>query len=454
MANLVTVPGVELIRTGKWNISTGEWEVTPDLITAAIDAHTAGVLRKPVIRLGHNDPRFTGDPAVGYVDNLRASADGHMLLGDLVGVPQWLADIMASAYPDRSVEGLYDYTAPDGSEHPFVLTGLALLGATRPGVESLKSLQDVARLYDVAAAGGGHGTPVMTVPTGSGVWSGFVGAFPTLPNSVPLTDPLKTPVGQAFAADKKPYGDVTYADPGYQSDGKKRYPLDTKDHVRAAWSYINMPRNAGKYSKGQLARVKSKIRAAAKRLGIEIQAAAVAGTGKGAVMASLKEEIAQRLGIAADADDGVILAGLDEALAEVADDAGGGDAGGGAAPPAEPTTQQIAAAAEKAGLVLVDSEQYKTTVAAVVELQKVEAARRREQDEQFIDTAIVQGKIAPASREHHLKLLEVDRDGHRQVLASLPEGLLPVKETGHSVGQEAVDNNDELLYSSLFPEGV
>jgi hypothetical protein len=43
---------------------------------------------------------------------------------------------------------------------------------------------------------------------------------------------------------KKPYGDVTYADPGYQKDGKKRYPLDTEAHCRAAWSYINMPKNA------------------------------------------------------------------------------------------------------------------------------------------------------------------------------------------------------------------
>ncbi len=160
MPNLVTVPGVELMRTGTWNISTGEWSVTPELITAAIRAHQANVLRKPVIRLGHNDPRFSGDPAVGYIDNVRASEDGSTLLGDLVGVPQWLADIMPSAYPDRSIEGLYDYTAPDGSSHEFVLTGLALLGATRPGVESLRSLQDVARLYDIAAAGRIGGTAI------------------------------------------------------------------------------------------------------------------------------------------------------------------------------------------------------------------------------------------------------------------------------------------------------
>lgn len=72
--------------------------------------------------------------------------------------------------------------------------------------------------------------------------------------------------------DKKPYGDVDYADPGYQKDGKKRYPLDTKEHVKAAWSYINMPKNAEKYTSEQLSKIKSKIKAAAKKFGIELDA--------------------------------------------------------------------------------------------------------------------------------------------------------------------------------------
>lgn len=68
---------------------------------------------------------------------------------------------------------------------------------------------------------------------------------------------------------KKPYGDVSYADPGYQADNKKRYPLDSEAHCRAAWSYINMPKNAGKYSAEQLARIKGRIRAAGKKYGID-----------------------------------------------------------------------------------------------------------------------------------------------------------------------------------------
>jgi HK97 family phage prohead protease len=68
---------------------------------------------------------------------------------------------------------------------------------------------------------------------------------------------------------KEPYGDVTYADPGYQDDGKKRYPLDSEEHCRAAWSYINMSKNVAKYSADQLKRIKARIMASGKRYDIE-----------------------------------------------------------------------------------------------------------------------------------------------------------------------------------------
>lgn len=60
----------------------------------------------------------------------------------------------------------------------------------------------------------------------------------------------------------EPYGDVEYADPGYQEDGKKRYPLDTEEHIRAAWNYVHQKKNADKYTADQLDKVKAKIIAA------------------------------------------------------------------------------------------------------------------------------------------------------------------------------------------------
>jgi hypothetical protein len=71
-------------------------------------------------------------------------------------------------------------------------------------------------------------------------------------------------------AAKEPYGDVEYADPGYQDDKQKRYPIDTAEHVRAAWSYINKSHNADLYTAEQLASIKDRIKAAAKKLGVDI----------------------------------------------------------------------------------------------------------------------------------------------------------------------------------------
>lgn len=67
----------------------------------------------------------------------------------------------------------------------------------------------------------------------------------------------------------EPYGDVKYADPGYR-DNKKRYPIDTPEHIRAAWSYINQGQNAGEYTPEQLSQIKARIVAAAKKAGIQI----------------------------------------------------------------------------------------------------------------------------------------------------------------------------------------
>lgn len=68
----------------------------------------------------------------------------------------------------------------------------------------------------------------------------------------------------------KPYGDVTYADPGYQKDKKKRYPLDTKQHAKSAWSYIGQADNARLYSSAQLKRIKQRIVKALKGFGVQV----------------------------------------------------------------------------------------------------------------------------------------------------------------------------------------
>src|SRR5581483_2002193 len=75
----------------------------------------------------------------------------------------------------------------------------------------------------------------------------------------------------------KPYGNVTYADPGWQKDGKARYPLDSEQHIRAAWSYINQAKNAALYTAAQLGKIKAKIKAAMQKIGADVAGKSGAG---------------------------------------------------------------------------------------------------------------------------------------------------------------------------------
>jgi hypothetical protein len=61
------------------------------------------------------------------------------------------------------------------------------------------------------------------------------------------------------------YGDVQFADPV-----NHKYPIDTAEHVRAAWSYINHKDNAAKYDADEVKTIKSRIRKAAEKHGVEI----------------------------------------------------------------------------------------------------------------------------------------------------------------------------------------
>lgn len=147
---LATIPNVELARTGSWALSTGRWDPKAADFAAAVAALNCPAVKPARIRLGHVDPRFDGEPAVGHIDRLRVEAGGHSLVGDLAKVPGWLPQVVNAAYPDRSVEGVYGHVCSLGHTHPFVLTGLALLGVAAPGVGTLRTIDDVGALYGVS----------------------------------------------------------------------------------------------------------------------------------------------------------------------------------------------------------------------------------------------------------------------------------------------------------------
>lgn len=155
---LKSIPGVELSAIGTWRASTGITTFTPEDMVNAVAALECPGVRNPVLKLGHDEPdstsgvRWDGEPAVGWVGNMHM--DGAKLIGDFMGMPAWLADqqddglsVIASAYPDRSVEIRRPFVCQIGHTHPSVITAVAFLGVYAPGVGVLKSMQDVYAIY-------------------------------------------------------------------------------------------------------------------------------------------------------------------------------------------------------------------------------------------------------------------------------------------------------------------
>ena len=52
----------------------------------------------------------------------------------------------------------------------------------------------------------------------------------------------------------KEFGNVEFAD-----NVNNKYPIDTEEHIRAAWNYIHIPRDFKKYSAKDIQTIKSKI---------------------------------------------------------------------------------------------------------------------------------------------------------------------------------------------------
>lgn len=154
MTDYQVLPGVELCTVGMdWTAQTGPVSITLEHV---VDAMVAGNddphIRPARVKLGHGvqlldndlgkyDPHWEGQPAFGSVANLRLENDGAVLVGDLVEVPDWLAEAAPSAWPSRSVEAVWNVQTEGGKRYSMVLTAVALLGPFAPAVADLEDLQ-------------------------------------------------------------------------------------------------------------------------------------------------------------------------------------------------------------------------------------------------------------------------------------------------------------------------
>lgn len=133
--------GVEIFAVGRWN-DRSFTEADLDAMAASFaELKLAG--RVP-LKFGHNDeqPLTDGQPALGWVQ--RVYRDGKVLLADFTSMPRVVHDaIRDGRWKFVSVELLRDVVF-QGGEFPWVLSGVALLGADIPAVSGLKDLQALA----------------------------------------------------------------------------------------------------------------------------------------------------------------------------------------------------------------------------------------------------------------------------------------------------------------------
>lgn len=447
------VEGVELIDTGSWSAMSGPFTPTPEIIAAAVAALDCPAVRRPVLKAGHGGQHGIGEPALGYVANLRLSNEGHTLIGDYRGMPGWLTEVdsdgqsvLASAYPDRSIEGEYGYICQLGHEHPFVVHAVALLGVERPAIGTLESLQE---LYGVVAA---------TTPSPGGV----------LTYSSTQETPMPAPVTAAATTDdvRRAY----YATPAGSDwdvwiremyvDPPELIVDDDSANTISRVPYTCAPDGSVTFGDPQLVKVEyvaARTSAAPPVVAFAsreesrtvatpatsttpdpspapaAEPAAAGGTipTEEPMTDTLSAGLRQRLGIADDtADEATLLAAVDQALAERAE------------PVAASTTTST-----PAGTVLIEAgalEELRTQASAGAEAREQQLIDQRTR---AVDAAVQDGRIPPARREHWLAQLAAD-PGAETVLVSLAAGTVPLTALGSDEGHDA---SVDAEFDRLFP---
>jgi hypothetical protein len=143
--NTVTIKDVEIVQTGiEYPLSTGPATFTTADLSDLVESQGDPAIKAPRLKLGHSANlglMEDGQPAIGTVGNLRLEQEGHLVVGDYIGVPSWLAEVLPSAYPARSIEAAVGVDTNTGHHWRLVLTDLALLGVVWPGVGTLDDIQ-------------------------------------------------------------------------------------------------------------------------------------------------------------------------------------------------------------------------------------------------------------------------------------------------------------------------
>lgn len=430
---------------------------------------------------------------------MRVEDEGMTLVGDIVGCPTWLANILASAYPSRSIEGFAGAKTVTGQHWDLIITDLALLGVSWPGVTTLEDLQ---ALYSIDGPDGievkeedltiaARGATVQAQSALEKVRQAFVAALPDL--DIPgwpwiraiLQDPNELIVDDdegglwMVAYDASNEDDIKFQSPvkkkiQYVNASQKRDPqartlltnMLTNDRTVVA-SWENRTASRPENDPGGQPMTPEQLRAT---LGLqadatdeqvqariqELQAAAASPTptpdqagASGANGPGNPSDTPPVTQPATPPNPGQSGSATGEAGTPSPDQAGETGLKGPGSPSATPDVMQ---GQLPAGMVAVPADQWSAMQASVGHLTAAATTDRETSDIRDLDDAIKAGKVFPYQRDHYVARLKdtKTRDAyHHLITASVEQGGLMANMV--PVTQRGADAPDSAQIEAAYP---
>jgi hypothetical protein len=421
-------------------LSTGPATFTEqDLRDACSLANDDPTYRTPRLKLGHvaggwqaSDGTDSGEPAFGQFSNLRVGNYGQELFADIINVPDWLAGILPSAYPSRSIEGQQGYKSNAGKTYGLAIDAVALLGVEMPGVASLDDLQAILTNpevtvteegnFQIAAARGVRAQVDVDfvrrqayeqVATGDRYWW-WIRSVRIDPNELIMEDEESGELYRVpFTADGN---DVTFAEAIKVYEQFTDAPSEEQEPI-AASSWKTAAQSRPSTRGGRM--TPKELRAA---IGLPESAS--------------DEEVKERLKTLK-ADDGTEAppppAPDPDEESEDEDEGDDGDTETETPPaePAAPSTTTVDAAAFR-------QLQEDARLGREAREQQITARRKGR-----VKAAIAAGKIPPSRREHYEKLMSADEEGTAALLDELQAGVIPVELVGQATVDAGVSGHDD-----------
>jgi HK97 family phage prohead protease len=208
--------------------------------------------------------------AVGVAKEATVDDKGLYLGAKIVDEDAW-QKVVEGVYKGFSIGGRV--TARDPGDRRLItalrLTEISVVD--RPA--NPEAMFDCWKLSTGPATGGGMATDAAPIATPVQIWDCRVAGHRHLAKadavrcledheSADPKGPEDNRENEPESGGHDPDSAIDYDDPGFQPDGRKRYPIETERHIRAAWAFIHHPSNAHRYTPGQLERIKARIVAA------------------------------------------------------------------------------------------------------------------------------------------------------------------------------------------------